>query len=122
MPGTDAVALRITATISAVAAAAIGVPTTLAVWSDVVDDAAILLSCPRASVDTLAQRLQILEQGWFAPQELGTLTVGPAPGAGGDYRFPAVLRYGLPALAVVLGALALADVIVNRRRRRTVAA
>ncbi len=63
-----------------------------------------------------------VQQGWFAPQELGTLTVGPAPGAGGDYRFPAVLRYGLPALAVVLVALALADVIVNRRRRRTVAA
>ena len=62
LPGTDAVALRITATISAVAAAAIGVPTTLAVWSDVVDDAAILLSCPRASVDTLAQRLRQLSQ------------------------------------------------------------
>ncbi len=62
LPGTDAVALRITATVSPVAAAAVGVPTTLAVWSDVVDDAAILVSCPRASVDALAQRLRQLSQ------------------------------------------------------------
>ena len=62
LPGTDASALRITATVSPAAAATLGVPTTLAVWSDVVDDAAILLSCPRASVDTLAQRLRQLSQ------------------------------------------------------------
>lgn len=63
-----------------------------------------------------------VQQGWFAPQDLGTLTVGPAPGASGDRRFPAALRYGLPALAAALAALAMVDVLVNRRRRRTVVA
>ncbi len=58
LPGTDASVLRITAILSPAAAAALGVPTTLALWSDIVDDAAILISCPRASVDALAQRLQ----------------------------------------------------------------
>ncbi|MBP9088707.1 MAG: hypothetical protein KBG15_21465 [Kofleriaceae bacterium] len=62
LPGTDGSALRITATLSTAAAAALGVPPTLAVWSDVVDDAAILISCPRASVDALAQRLRQFEQ------------------------------------------------------------
>lgn len=69
-----------------------------------------------------------VQQGWFAPQDLGALTVGPAPGtgdgdaAGGDRRFPAVLRYGLPALAAALAVLAVADLLVTRRRRRTVVA
>lgn len=60
LPGTTANALRITATLAPAAAAALGVPSTLAVWSDVVDDAAILLSCPRAAVDGLARRLRQL--------------------------------------------------------------
>lgn len=63
-----------------------------------------------------------VQQGWFAPQDLGTVTVGPAPDAsGGDRRFPAVLRYGLPALAAALAGGAVVDLLVNRRRRRTVA-
>ena len=62
LPGTNASALRITTTLSPAAAAALGLPTTLALWSDVVDDAAILISCPRASVDALAQRLRQFSQ------------------------------------------------------------
>ena len=64
-----------------------------------------------------------VQQGWFAPQDLGALTVGPAPGTtGGDYRFPAAFRYGLPALAAVLAAFAIADAWSTRRRRRAVVA
>jgi hypothetical protein len=73
-----------------------------------------------------------VQQGWFAPQALGALTVsesatataatGAPANTANDYRFPALARYGLPALAVVFAAAALADVIGRRRRRRTVVA
>ena len=60
-------------------------------------------------------------QGWFGPQELGSLTVEPntvsasAGSASTSYSAPAWLRYGLPLLAVVLGAYALFDAITSRR-------
>ncbi|MDP2292069.1 MAG: hypothetical protein Q8M22_12840 [Actinomycetota bacterium] len=65
-------------------------------------------------------------QGSFGPQDLGVLSVdaatsGAVAGAGSEHRFPAVLRYGLIALAVCLAAFAIVD-FVSSRRRRTAAA
>jgi hypothetical protein len=69
-----------------------------------------------------------VQQGGFADQDLGRLTVpdaknpiSPASPAT-DHRFPAIVRYGLPALAALFAAAAIADLIVGRRRRRTVVA
>jgi hypothetical protein len=59
-----------------------------------------------------------VQQGWFAPQDLGSVTVTEAAGSGSTHRLPAIFRYGLPALAVVLAAAAVADLVVGRRRRR----
>ena len=65
----------------------------------------------------------VVNQGWFAPQDLGTLSVSapvaPAP-APADYRYPAVVRWGLPAIAALFAALAIADAIIGVRRRRPV--
>ena len=66
-------------------------------------------------------------QGWFAPQELGPLTVEPSSGgsassgsataaSSSESSAPAWLRYGLPALAAILGAYALFDAFTSRRR------
>ena len=63
-----------------------------------------------------------INQGWFAPHELGAIDVTAGPTAiaaptGNDDRAPAVVRYGLPALAIALGAFAVVDVVRTRRRR-----
>jgi hypothetical protein len=72
---------------------------------------------------TATQYKWTVHQGWFGPQALGGMTVAepssaPSPG----YRFPAWLRYGLPALALALGAIAVADAAAGIRRRRILAA
>ena len=59
-----------------------------------------------------------VQQGMFAPQDLGGLTVGQTTAAGTDDGLPSVVRFGLPALAIVLAAVAMADLVVGRRRRR----
>jgi hypothetical protein len=58
-----------------------------------------------------------VEQGWFGPQELGTLTVSgeSAAASAGERRFDAPVRWALPGLAALFGALAIGD--VARRRR-----
>jgi len=66
-----------------------------------------------------------VRQGWFEPQDLGTLIVAGTGDAGGtstNYRYPAIVRYGLPALALMFGAVAAADVLMGVRRRRAVVA
>ena len=54
-------------------------------------------------------------QGWFGPQDLGTIDVQPlaAPAARGGEPWPLVWRIVLPFLAVILALAALLD----RRRR-----
>lgn len=80
-----------------------------------------------------------VNQGWFAPQDLGRLVVAPAPAAmpvatpdtsaaastpaavqvvETTHQYPAVARFGLPALALVFGAMAVADLVMRRRERR----
>jgi hypothetical protein len=56
-----------------------------------------------------------VEQGWFGPQELGTIDVQPlaAPADPGVERWPLVWRVVLPFLAVTLALAAIFD----RRRR-----
>lgn len=61
-----------------------------------------------------------VRQGWFEAQELGQLTVSPtgssSPAATGDrFEWSSTVRYGLPALAILLGAFAVLDA---RRHRR----
>lgn len=59
-----------------------------------------------------------VRQGWFADQELGTIDVGASTAGGGsDWR--TVVTYTVPGLALVLAAVAVADALVDRRRRRT---
>jgi hypothetical protein len=62
-----------------------------------------------------------VQQGWFGEQDLGDLTISAPAAVAGEYRFPAVLRYGLPALAVALAAFAIADAAAGIRRRRAIA-
>jgi hypothetical protein len=56
-----------------------------------------------------------VEQGWFGPQDLGTIDVQPLtpPADPGGERWPLVWRVALPFLAVILARAALLD----RRRR-----
>jgi hypothetical protein len=69
----------------------------------------------------------VIWQGWFGGQDLGSIDTSTAAAgtdvAGGDIsastRF---LRYGMPALAVLLAGYAASDVMRSRRRRVTVAA
>jgi hypothetical protein len=63
-----------------------------------------------------------VQQGWFGEQDLGSLPVGGPSITTTGYRFPAVARYGLPALAAALVGLAMVDVLAGVRRRRTVMA
>jgi hypothetical protein len=63
-----------------------------------------------------------VQQGWFGEQELGSLSVGGPSSTTTGYRFPTVVRYGLPVLAIGLAGLAIADVLAGVRRRRTVMA
>lgn len=65
-----------------------------------------------------------VRQGWFADQALGIVELAPRsdlPAAGG-YRWPVVVRVGLPALALVLAASAALDLSRDRRRRQQVLA
>jgi hypothetical protein len=64
----------------------------------------------------------LVQQGVFGPQELGSIKVAAPAAAGGGYRYAPAIRYGLPILAGVLGAVALGDVVAGRRRRRLVTA
>jgi hypothetical protein len=58
-----------------------------------------------------------IEQGWFGPQDLGTLTVsGQSAASSADRRFDAPVRWALPVLAAVFGVLAIGDVAARRRR------
>jgi hypothetical protein len=54
-------------------------------------------------------------QGWFGPQDLGSIDVQPlaAPAARGTGRWPLAWRVALPLVAVILALAA----IVDRRRR-----
>jgi hypothetical protein len=54
-------------------------------------------------------------QGWFGPQDLGTIDVQPTatPADAGVQRWPLAWRVGLPVVAV---ALALAAILDRRRR------
>jgi hypothetical protein len=57
-----------------------------------------------------------IEQGWFGPQELGSINIAAPDAGASDHRFPATLRYGLAAVAAALAAVAVADVLARRRR------
>lgn len=66
-----------------------------------------------------------VRQGWFAEQDLGSITVGPstagssvAPTGAAIYRWPWWLRAGLPVLSVALLAFAAIDLIQSRARHR----
>ena len=67
-----------------------------------------------------------IRQGWFADHELGTIdtstVAGGAGGGDGTSRSTQFLRFGMPALALALGAYAALDAFGSRRRHRTVAA
>lgn len=61
-----------------------------------------------------------VRQGWFGEQELGVLELVPRsiePAVGG-YRWPIVVRLGLPVLALLLAAGAAVDLYRGRRRTR----
>lgn len=65
-----------------------------------------------------------VHQGWFGPQELGTLSVAEAPSqpaSSGEHRYPAPVRFGVPVIAALFAAVAIADVLAGVRRRRSVA-
>jgi mono/diheme cytochrome c family protein len=62
-----------------------------------------------------------VDQGWFASQELGTITIGAAPAESPpDTRspiYPVYIRFGLAAAAIVLGGLLLGRAISRRAGR-----
>ncbi len=68
-----------------------------------------------------------VRQGWFAGQDLGPITVARARTGGAAaadhasgttvYRAPLALRVLLPVFGVALGAFAVADALLARRRR-----
>ncbi len=60
-----------------------------------------------------------VQQGWFAPQDLGTITVGSPP-SNQTYRYPAATRYVIALAGLGFATLAISDGV--RRRRRVVAA
>ena len=63
-----------------------------------------------------------VHQGWFAPQKLGSVTVsGQSSAANADHRLPGGLRFGLPVIAAMFGAAALAAAFVGRRRHTAAA-
>lgn len=61
-----------------------------------------------------------VQPGWFEEQPLGTLTVGAAAAAGGGGGAPGALAPALALLAVLLGAVAVVDLVRTRRRARPV--
>jgi hypothetical protein len=72
-----------------------------------------------------------VNQGWFGPQDLGTIRVldpkapvptNPAPVVRPEpAELPLAIRLLLPAVALGAGALAVAEFVVGRRRRRPAA-
>jgi hypothetical protein len=79
-----------------------------------------------------------IDQGWFGPQDLGTIQVlgpkatpSPAPPAQAHapvtvrhepVELPLAVRLLLPAVALVAGGLAVFEYVAGRRRRRALAA
>ena len=70
----------------------------------------------------------IVHQGWFGAQELGQLQITDSGSAAGTAASSsasdtsAALRYGLPALALLLGGYAVLDIVRSRRRQQPIAA
>ncbi len=60
-----------------------------------------------------------VQQGWFAPQDLGSITVGSPPSSG-SYRYSAPTRYVIGLAGLGFATVAIGDGL--RRRRRLVAA
>ena len=58
-----------------------------------------------------------VRQGWFADHDLGVIDVATASDAEAGRDWSAAWRYGLPAGAVTLAAIALFDAAAARRRR-----
>lgn len=65
-----------------------------------------------------------VRQGWFAEQALGAVELAQrsARSVAGGYRWPAPVRLGVPALALVLAAGAVVDVVRGRRSQQQVLA
>ena len=67
-----------------------------------------------------------VHQGRFGRQDLGTIEVAPEGVAAAitetEYRWPGLVRLGLPAMALALGSGAVVDVALRRRRRHQVMA
>lgn len=63
-------------------------------------------------------------QGWFGPQELGTLSVGDAATSAGATRpaWPDAVRVALPVLAAIAALVAILDAFRSHRRRSQVLA
>lgn len=61
-----------------------------------------------------------VHQGWFGPQDLGSVVVtaagAPVPEDVSRHDWPPVVRFGLPLLALVAAVVAAGDVILNRRK------
>ncbi len=62
-----------------------------------------------------------IRQGFFEPQDLGTITVAhdsssPSVVESSSYRWPGVARGLVPLAAIALATVAIADAIVSRRR------
>lgn len=77
----------------------------------------------RVVFPTQGQFSWAVRQGWFGDQDLGTIEVaGPAggvdPARPGAHRWPAAARFGLPAVAVLLASVVVADLAMSARRRR----
>ena len=63
-----------------------------------------------------------IRQGFFEPQDLGTITVAsdaPSPSVveSSSYRWPGLARGLVPLAAVALATIAITDAIVSRRRK-----
>ncbi len=63
-----------------------------------------------------------VRQGFFEPQDLGTITVagdasGPSAVESSSYRWPGVARGLVPLAAIALATVAITDAVVSRRRK-----
>lgn len=60
-----------------------------------------------------------VRQGWFAEQILGPIEVASGSASTAEasgYRWPDLVRFGLPVLALLFGAAAVVDLVSQRRR------